>query len=166
MHAHAESLTPGKTTRKQIDEFLAHKRIAVVGVSRNPKDFTRTLFREFRVRGYDLVPVNPASSEVDGLKCYASVRDVQPPVRAVLLFTSPEVTEQVIGDCVAANVKHVWMYRATGQGAVSGAAVAACRENGIGVVAGECPYMFFHKTGFPHRVHGFIRKIMGSYPAA
>jgi len=51
------------TTLQDIQSFLDLKRLAVVGVSRNPTDFTRVLFREFRNRGYDAVPVNPAVRE-------------------------------------------------------------------------------------------------------
>ena len=54
------------TERQLIDDFLAQKRIAVVGVSRNPRDFTRTMFNEFIRRGYDAVPVNPNAAEIDG----------------------------------------------------------------------------------------------------
>ncbi len=164
MAAQAEALTPGKTTRQQVGEFLAQKRVAVIGVSRNPRDFTRTLLKEFRARGYDVIPVNPGTEDVEGMRCYPSVKDVQPPATAVLLMTTPEVTEQVIDDCLSSGVRHVWMYRATGRGAVSGGAVTKCRERGVNVVAGECPFMFFPKTGFLHRVHGVIRKISGSYP--
>ncbi len=42
-----------------IEDFLAQKRIAMVGVSRHPKDFSADLFQELRRRGYDMVPVNP-----------------------------------------------------------------------------------------------------------
>ncbi len=48
------------TTLKQVEDFLALKRVAVVGVSRNPKDFTHTMWQEFRQRRYDAIPVNPA----------------------------------------------------------------------------------------------------------
>lgn len=151
-------------SRAQINEFLQQKRIAVVGVSRNPGDFTRKLYDEFQRRGYDLVPVNPAITELAGAKCYSSVRDVQP-VSAVLLLTAPEISERVAEDCIAAGVRHVWMYRAMGQGAVSSKAVQLCRQQGINVIAGECPFMFFPDAGFIHRVHGWISRIAGSYPA-
>jgi hypothetical protein len=34
------------TNRADIDDFLAQHRIAIVGVSREPNDFSRRLFRE------------------------------------------------------------------------------------------------------------------------
>ena len=153
-----------RCTREQIDAFFAQKKIAAVGVSRKPADFTRKLFQELWSRGYEMIPVNPAVSEIDGMKCYASLRDVPTPVTAALLLTSPKVTEHVVEDCVAIGVTHVWMYRASGRGSVSAHAVQDCRERGINVIAGECPYMFLSENGIVHRAHGLIRKITGKYP--
>jgi len=151
-------------SRKDIDDFLGLKRVAVVGVSRNPKDFTRALFRELRARGYDAVPVNPALSEVDGVRCFAGVAEVTPPAAGALLMTRPSVTEEVVRECAAAHVETVWMYRAAGAGAVSASAAAFCREQGIRVIEGECPFMFLPDSGFPHNIHGFVRKVFGRYP--
>jgi predicted CoA-binding protein len=152
------------TGLKVIEDFLACKRVAVVGVSRNPRDFTRSLFREFQKRGYDVVPVNPAVSEVEGLPCFASIRDVRPEPEAALLLTKPAVTEQAVRDCAEAGVRQVWMYRATGAGAVSAGAVSFCESSGMRVVAGECPFMFLPDTQIVHRLHGFCRKLFGKYP--
>jgi len=147
-----------------IEDFLAQKRIAMIGVSRNPKDFSADLFQEFRRRGYDMVPVNPKVSEVMGQPCYARVQDIQPPVDAALLMTKPEITDEVVSDCVAAGVRRVWMYRAGGKGAVSLKAVAFCQERGIQVIPGQCPFMFLTGAAGVHKFHGFFRKITGRYP--
>ena len=152
------------TNLEQIQDFLAQKRLAIVGVSHNPKSFSRSLYNEFKSRGYDTVAVNPAADEIAGERCYARLQDIRPPVDAVLLMTSPQVTDTVVRDCVEAGIKQVWMYRAAGQGAVSEAAVQFCRDHGIQVVAGECPYMFFPGAGWLHRFHGLVKKISGAYP--
>ena len=70
---------------ESIEDFLAQKRIAMIGVSRNPKDFSAALFDELRKHGYDMVPVNPKAAEVLGQTCFARVQDIQPPVDAALL---------------------------------------------------------------------------------
>ena len=147
-----------------IQEFLGQKRLAIVGVSRQPKDFSRALFREFRQRGYEVLPLNPEAREIDGQPCFSRVQDVQPAPDAVLLMTSPGATEKIVHDCAEAGVKRVWMYRAGGKGAVSTEAVEFCKSNGISVVEGECPLMFLPDGAWFHRLHGFIRKIAGSYP--
>jgi hypothetical protein len=69
------------------------------------------------------------------------------------------VTEQVVRDCAEARIESVWMHAGVGRGAASQAAVAFCRDHGIRVVAGECPYMFLSGAGLVHRVHGVLRKI-------
>ncbi len=153
------------TTMQCVEDFLALRRMAVVGVSRNPRDFTRKLFRELRDRGYDLVPVNPNVREVDGLPCVATVRDACPPVEGALLLTHPSVTDHVVRDCASAGVHHVWMYEAAGKGAVSPGAVEYCRSNGISLVEGECPFLFLEGAGWIHRAHGFCRKLLGRMPS-
>ncbi|HWQ52801.1 MAG TPA: CoA-binding protein [Bryobacteraceae bacterium] len=150
-------------SRAVIDDFLGRRRLAVVGVSRSPKDFTRVLFREFAKRGYDVVPVNPKVDEVEGRRCYGRMEDIQPPVEGALVMTRAEVSEGVVRDCAAAGVTRVWLYRAMGKGAVSPEAVTFCREHGIAVAQG-CPLMFFPKAGFPHGLHGWLLKLAGSYP--
>ena len=148
-----------------IEDFLSQHRIAVVGVSRNPKDFSRALLRELRSRGYDAVPVNPELADVEGGQCFHHLQDIQPAPTAAILMTCPTVTEQVVRDCAEAGVSKIWMYRAgTKGGAVSDTAIRFCESKGMSVIPGECPFMFLSQAGWFHRVHGFVRKITGHYP--
>ncbi len=154
------------TTRQQIDDFWQLRRIAVVGVSRDPKHFSNMIWQELRQRRYEAVPVNPAATELDGQHCYAHVQDIQPPVDGVLIMTQPAVTDQVVRDCSEAGVRHVWMHRGAGggSGAVSKPAIEYCESHGMDVVAGFCPYMFLPGTPFFHGLHGMVKKLTGSYP--
>lgn len=153
------------TTRAEIDDFLRMQRFAMVGVSRDPKDFSRMLLRDLRARGYDVVPVNLHADVIDGLECFQSLQAIKPAVEGALLMTSPGETERVVRDCAEAGIRRVWMYRAAGPGAASQAAVEFCREHDIQVVEGYCPYMFLPATPFFHRAHGFFLKLTGKYPA-
>jgi len=155
---------PARTTRAQIDDFLAQKRIAMVGLSRHPQDFTRHIMREFVRRGYEVIPVHPHTKVLAGHVCYAKVQDIRPAVLAALLVTRPEVSEQVVRDCAEAGIQQVWLHRGGGAGAVSEGAVKFCREHGMSVIAGECPMMFLDPPAFIHRVHGLVNKVMGKYP--
>ena len=156
-----QSPTPSLET---IEDFLAQRRIAMIGVSRNPKDLSSMLFEELRKRGYDMVPVNPKAGQVLGQACFARVQEIQPPVDAALLMTNAEVTDTVVSDCAAAGIRRIWMYRAGGKGAVSKKAVEFCHEHGIQVVPGQCPFMFLPGIGGVHKFHGFVRKIIGRFP--
>lgn len=152
------------TTRRDIDDFLAQKRLAIVGVSRDSKDFSRALFRDLRKRGYDVVPVNPGVAEVEGERCFARLQEVTPPVQGALVLTPAAKSEQVTRDCAEAGISRVWLHRGAGTGAVSQEAVDFCRQHGMHLVAGHCPYMFLPETEFFHRFHGVWMKLMGGYP--
>jgi len=157
-------MAQARTSLETIQDFLAHQRIAMVGISRDEQSFSASLFKELSRRGYDVAPVNPKVKAVMGRNCVARVQDLEPPVQGALLMTSPAVTDLVVADCAEAGIKHVWMYRAGGQGAVSDKAIEFCRERGIQVVAGECPLMFLPGSGGIHGFHGLIRKLTGRYP--
>ena len=153
-----------KSTRAAIDDFLAQKRIALVGVSRDPQAFSRAVFRTLRDNRYDVVPVHPQEREIEGVPAYPRVLDIPDGVDGVLIMTPPKATEAVVKDCNRAGVKRVWLHRGTGRGSVSRAALAYCRENDIAVVPGECPLMFVGSPAWIHRVHAFCKKLVGSYP--
>lgn len=153
------------TTLSDVKDFLVQRRIAMVGVSRNPQDFSRVLFRELCAKGYDVVPVNPSAPDIEGKKTFARVQDIAPPVDGALIITPSTQTEQVVRDCVAANIRRVWMHSGGGQGSVNPKAVAFCKGSGIRLVEGHCPFMFLPETQFFHRFHGFVLKLTGKYPA-
>ncbi len=153
-----------KTTRAVIDEFLAQKRVAIVGVPRDPKEFGSGLFREFRQRGYNVFPVNPKADTIEGERCYKRVQDIQPPVEAAMLLTSPNKTEEVARDCAAAGVKYVWFYGVSDRSAENAQAIKFCQEHGMRVIPGFCPLMYLHGTNFGHQAHGFVARIIGQAP--
>lgn len=147
-----------------INDFLSQKRIAVVGLSRDPADFSVVVAKELMKRGYDVIPVNPQTAELLGRRCFANVKEIQPPVDAALLMTTPDVTDNVVVDCAEAGIRRVWMHHAGVKGAVSAKAIEFCRDHGIAVVPGQCPLMFLSQTQGIHRFHGWVRKIAGRYP--
>lgn len=143
-------------SRLDIDTFLAAPRIAVVGVSRDPKSFTNAVYRHLRAGDRQVVPVNPAASEVEGDLCHPSVTAVPGHLGGVLVMVDAETALQVVDDCIDARVPIVWLHKGSGPGAVSDEAVARCRAAGIAVVDGACPMMFAEPVGVVHRIHRFF----------
>ena len=152
------------TKMEDVQEFLGQKRFAFVGVSRQEKDFSRALFREFQTQSYEPVPVHLEATEIEGAACFAHVRDIHPPVDSVLLMTSPAVTDELMQECVDAGIKRVWFYGAAGQGAATVGALQMCETNGIRAIPGECPFMFLKGSSWFHQFHGLVNKIVGKYP--
>ena len=52
--------------REAADEFLAQRRIAVAGVSRDTKQPANLIYRRLRGAGYETFAVNPNADEVEG----------------------------------------------------------------------------------------------------
>ena len=153
------------TPIERVQEFLAGKRFAFIGLSRRPNDFSRALFREFLARGFEPVPVHPLADEIEGVRCFSKVEEIQPPIDRALLMTSPGVVDVLVQECARAGVQSIWLYRGAGQGCVTESAVQFCESKGIRVIPGECPFMFFDGAAWFHRAHGFVRKILGTYPS-
>ena len=152
---------------KQAEEFLAQKRIAVVGVSRK-QGTGNGIFTSLRGRGYKVYPVNPNAAEVMGETCYPNLKAIPGGVDAAVIVTRPEVTEEVVHECAEAGVSHVWMhYNALfgkGNSSVSDAAVAYCREHDINVIAGGCPLMFGEGADMGHKCMRWILGVTGGLP--
>lgn len=141
-----------------IQEFLSQRHLAVVGVSRDSKAFANVVYRKLVEQGYDVAPINPGAIELEGHKCYASVRHVPDPLDGVIVMVNPTTALAVIDDCVYRGVPRVWLHRGAGQGAVSEGAVETCRAHGIAVVDGACPLMFLDHPSVIHRLHHLVFK--------
>lgn len=140
------------TMKQAASEFLANKRIAVTGVSREPKTHgSNVVYQRLRERGYEVFAINPNADQVEGDRCYADVRSVPGGVDAVVIATSPAHAEGTMRECAELGVKQVWMHRGPGAGSVSPAAVAYGREHGITVIDGGCPCMFDPTADFGHK---------------
>ncbi|MEW6368214.1 MAG: CoA-binding protein [Acidobacteriota bacterium] len=148
-------------SRGDIEDFWAQKRIAIAGVSRDPGDFTRRVYAALVERGYDVVPVNPGCSEVDGQHCYARVADIPASVDAVVVMTPAGVTSEILQECAARSIRRVWLHGTGGKCKVPAAGVESLRRDGMVVIAGLCPFMFMPQSGFFHRFHGWIEKVSG-----
>jgi predicted CoA-binding protein len=146
------------STLEDARAFLAARRIAVVGVSRNPKHFSRGVFAALARAGLDVVPVNPGPAELEGRRAFASVREVMPAADAALVLVPPERALDAVRDCLAAGVRRIWFHRGAGGGSASPEALALCREHGVAIVQGLCPYMAIPGAGFPHNLHAYLRQ--------
>ncbi len=151
-------------TYELIQRFLTQKRFAVVGVSRNPDEFSHQLFLALRERGYDVVPVNPKTTAIGMYRSYATVGLIKPRIKYALLLVPNYLTGWVVRTCAQAEVQYVWMHRGSGDGAVNLQAVEYCRQHDIQVIQGFCPYMFLNDTALIHRMHGLAMKMEGKYP--
>ena len=88
------------TMQEAAAEFLRHKRVAVTGVSRKPKNHgSNTIYKRFRERGYEVFAVNPNADKVAGDPAYSNLASIPGGVEAVVIGTRPETAAQTMREC-------------------------------------------------------------------
>lgn len=151
--------------RQRIDDFLAARRIALVGASTDASSFSRAVLNELIAHGIDVVPVHPSASEIAGRRAFPNVAAIEPAVEAALIMTPAAASAGVVDACAAAGIAKVWLHRGAGQGAVSSEAVEVAARRGLSCVVGRCPLMFLGpRPAAVHRVHAAALRLVGDYP--
>ena len=146
-------------------EFLAGKRVAVTGVSRQPKGHGSNLvYQRLRERGYEVFAVNPNADEVEGDPCYHDLRSIPGGVDALVIETRPDIAEETMRECAELGIKHVWMHRGPGTGSVSQAAADYGRQHGVAVIDGGCPCMFEPTADLGHKAMRVVFTLSGNVP--
>ena len=151
-----------------VQDFLAQKKIAVVGVSDKRETGCNLGYRKLKAAGYTVYAVNPRLTSFEGDACYPDLKSTPEVPEAVFILTNPKVTEQIVQQCVELGVKRVWMHclmgtrpgLAAGMTSVSQDAVRMCRKNGITVIPGGCPNQFL-KPDFGHTLMRVMFRTLG-----
>lgn len=153
------------TLQEAVDDFLAQKRIAVAGVSREPNQAANGIYRKLRDSGYEVFAVNPKADEVEGDPCYHTLQDVPVSIDGVVIATPPQATDGVVHEAGRLGIKRVWMHRSIGEGSTSDEAVAYCHEHGIQVIPAGCPMMFCEPVDFGHKCMLWLFSLTKKIPA-
>ena len=145
--------------------FLANKRVAVTGVSRNPQGHGgNVVYQRLRQRGYEVFAVNPNADSVEGDPCYHDLKAIPGTVDWVVIATSPQNAETTMHECVDLGIKRVWMHRSFGAGSVSASAAEYGRQHGVTVIDGGCPCMFDPTADSGHKAMCFVCTLTGGVP--
>ncbi|HEX3291344.1 MAG TPA: CoA-binding protein [Gaiella sp.] len=151
--------------KEAASQFLANKRVAVTGVSRDAGGHGgNVVYRRLRERGYEVFPVNPNADEVEGDRCYHDLHSIPGGVDAVVIATRPEHADDAMRECAELGIGQVWMHRGPGAGSVSESAADYGREHGITVIAGGCPCMFDPTADVGHKVMRAVFTLTGNVP--
>lgn len=151
--------------KQAASDFLANKRVAVTGVSRNPKGHgANVVYQRLKDRGYDVVAVNPNADRVEGDTCYPDLKSVPGGLKAVMIGTRPDIAETTMRECVDLGIEQVWMHRGPGAGSVSVTATAYGRQHGVTVIDGGCPCMFDPTADPGHKMMRWMFGLNGHVP--
>jgi len=147
-------------TKANIDQFFESKKIAIAGVSRNPKKFPTVIFTELKQKGFTVFPINPNADVIGGVKCYPDVASLPAEVESLAIVTRKDKTESLVDAAISCGIKNVWIQ----QMSETPAAVEKAKNAGINVIYKKCLFMFSEPVAGMHKFHRSIKKLFGQLP--
>ncbi|MEN9562593.1 MAG: hypothetical protein RIR73_837 [Chloroflexota bacterium] len=79
-----------------VKNFLAQKRIAVVGVSDKRETGCNAVYTKFKDAGYQVFAVNPRIASFQGDACYPDLASLPTKPDAVFILANPKVTDTIV----------------------------------------------------------------------
>lgn len=149
---------------ESVADFLQGKRIAVAGVSRDPRQAANVLYRKLRDSGRETFPVNPNAAQAEGVRCYPDIGSVPGPLDGIVIATHPAVAVELVRQCSAHGVRRVWFHRSFGAGSTSDEAIRECEARGLLCIVGGCPLMFCEPVDVFHRCMRWFLQRQGRVP--
>jgi predicted CoA-binding protein len=114
------------------------KTVAMIGASANPLRPSYTVFSYLRTQSpFDVTPINPTISEIDGIKAYPSLKAYAAEHGApdiVDVFRKPSEVVDVVREAIDAGAKAVWFQ----YGVINDEAIKLADKAGLAVVVDRC----------------------------
>jgi len=117
-----------------VKDFLKQKKFAVVGSFRDQSKYAYKILKTLIKKNYEVYPVNPRLSDVEGMKCYKRISDIPVNIDVVNVVTPPFVSEKIAKECQEKTIKRVWLQ----PGAENENVIKFCRDNNIDIIYGLC----------------------------
>lgn len=120
------------------------KSVAIIGASNDRNKFGNKAVRAFKQQGYEVFPVNPRETQVEGLRAYAGIQQV--PVRPAMIsvYLPPSLVLKVLPEIAAKGCDELWLNPGTESEEVLSEAqrlginvIRACSIVGVGVSPSE-----------------------------
>ena len=123
------------TIQEQIAQFLASPAFGVIGASTNRDKYGNKVLRCYLQHGKTVIPVNLHETEIEGVPCAATVKDLPAEVASISMITPPDVTARLVPLAIEKGIRNIWMQ----PGAEHPVAVALCIEKSVNIIAdGSC----------------------------
>ena len=121
-------------TDEQIRKILSFKKIAVIGMSKDPSKAAHYVPKYLSDNGYDITPVNPTTDKILGKRCYASISEINQEIEVIDVFRPSEQVLPFIQEAIKKKPKVIWLQ----EGIHNVKAEELARSHGIKVVFNRC----------------------------
>ncbi|MCZ6876744.1 MAG: CoA-binding protein [Acidobacteria bacterium] len=108
--------------------------IAIVGATENPSKYGYVIYKDLKLKGLTVYPVNPNRSSVDGDEAFKRLEDIPERPTIVNIVVPPEVTSEILQQCLDLGLTNVWVQ----PGAESPAVMTFLQENNFNYLANAC----------------------------
>ena len=127
----------------QIDQMLALKTWAIVGLSNNPDRAAFGVAKLLIEKGHTVIPVHPKAETVHGQAGYAKLSDIPVPIDVVDIFVNSDLAGAVVNEAIEVGAKGVWLQLDV----IDESAVARAKDAGLLAVMNHCPAIEYKKRG-------------------
>jgi len=152
------------TFPEKIQKFLELKVIAVTGVSSTRPDAANFIYQKFRDSDYEVFPINPSVSSVEGVECYPDISSTPNQPEGVLIASPPSSAKSIIEECISLGIQHVWFHSSINKGSLDEKAAEFGEEKGLNIIRTGCPMMYIPPIDFGHKCIKWVLKLTGKIP--
>ena len=124
-----------------IDQVLAMKTWAIVGLGNNPERAAFGVSRLLQEKGHKIIPVYPRAEKVHGEVGYKTLAEIPVPVDVVDCFVNSKLVGKVVDEAIAIGAKAVWLQLDV----IDEAAVARAEAAGLLAIMDRCPAIEYRK---------------------
>jgi len=118
----------------EIKQIFSLTNVAVVGMSKHPEKAAHFVPKYLSEQGFNILPVNPTSSEILNKKCYSNITEVDEPIDIVDVFRPSDQVLPFVKEAITMKPKVIWLQ----EGIHNQEAEELARKEGIKVVFNRC----------------------------
>ena len=98
-------MADGSARANPLDALFRPRSVAVIGASSDPLKIGGLPVSFLKTQGYAgrILPINPKSPEIQGLRAWASLREAPGPVDLAIIAVPAALAEGALEDCAAAH---------------------------------------------------------------
>jgi predicted CoA-binding protein len=127
----------------QIDQLLALKTWAIVGLSNNPDRAAFGVAKLLMEKGHTIIPIHPKAEQVHGQIGYAKLSQVPVKIDVVDIFVNSELAGAVVNEAIEVGAQGVWLQLDV----IDEGAIARAKDAGLLAVMNRCPAIEYKKRG-------------------
>jgi len=149
-----------KATKASIENFFSSRKIAIAGVSRNPKKFGYQVFQLLKDKGIEVFPINPEADQIAGTPCFKNVAALPGNVQSLVILTPKKHTRAVVAEALAKGIENIWIQQMSD----TPEAIELIRSKAVNLITGECIFLHSEPVKGIHKLHKCIRNFFGGMP--